>query len=141
LDPALVAGIDLNLDNLVVLASNKPGFQPLLVNGRPLKSINQFYNKTRAERQSHLPTGQHQSAYLIALTHRRNRRVKDFLHQTSRLVVNRLLAEGIGTLVIGYNPGWKQQIDLGRQTNQTFVAIPHAQLVAMITYKAKLGFV
>jgi hypothetical protein len=40
LDPALVAGIDLNLDNLVVFASNKPGFQPLLVNGRPLKSIN-----------------------------------------------------------------------------------------------------
>jgi putative transposase len=40
LDPALVAGIDLNLDNLVVFASHKPGFQPLLVNGRPLKSIN-----------------------------------------------------------------------------------------------------
>jgi IS605 OrfB family transposase len=85
-----------------------------------------------------LPTGQYQSAYLTAITHRRHRRVKDFLHKTSRLVVNRLVEAGIGTLVIGYNPGWKQQIELGRQTNQKFVAIPHTQLVEMITYKAKL---
>jgi putative transposase len=107
LDPALVAGIDLNLDNLVALASNKPGLQPILVNGRSLKSINQFYNKTWAERQSLLPAGQYQSAHLTAITNRRNRRAKDFLHKTSRLVVNRLLEAGIGTLVIGYNPGWK----------------------------------
>jgi hypothetical protein len=40
-----VASIDLGLDNLVALTSNQPGFTPLLINGRPLKSINQFYNK------------------------------------------------------------------------------------------------
>ncbi|MCI0580547.1 MAG: transposase [Chloroflexi bacterium] len=133
LDPALVAGIDLNLDNLVVLAANKPGFRPILVNGRPLKSLNQFYNKTRAQLQSCLPNGQYHSARLQAITNRRNRRVKDFLHKTSRLVVDRLVAEGIGTLVIGYNKNWKQEIEIGRVNNQKFVAIPHAQLVAMLT--------
>jgi putative transposase len=138
LNETLTAGIDLNLDNLVVLASNKPGFQPLIVNGRPLKSLNQFYNKTRAELQSHLPEGQYDSSRLRAITNRRNRRVKDYLHKTSRLVVDKLVSEGIGTLVIGYNKGWKQEIEIGRVNNQKFVSIPHAQLVEMISYKARL---
>lgn len=138
LDETLTAGIDLNLDNLVVLASNKPGFQPLIVNGRPLKSLNQFYNKTRAELQSHLPEGRYDSSLLRAITNRRNRRVKDYLHKTSRLVVDRLVDAGIGTLVIGYNQGWKQEIEIGRVNNQKFVSIPHAQLVEMISYKARL---
>jgi putative transposase len=139
LDPDLVAGIDLNLDNLVVLAANKPGFRPIIINGRPLKSINQFYNKTRAALQSELPEGKHNSAHLEALTNKRNRRVKDFLHKTSRLVVDTLVAEGIGTLVIGYNQGWKQAIEIGQVNNQKFVSIPHAQLVEQITYKARLA--
>lgn len=138
LNETLAAGIDLNLDNLVVLASNKPGFQPLIVNGRPLKSLNQFYNKTRAELQSLLPEGRYDSSRLRAITNRRNRRVKDYLHKTSRLVVDRLVSEGIGTLVIGYNQGWKQEIEIGRVNNQKFVSIPHAQLVEMISYKARL---
>jgi putative transposase len=139
LDETLVAGIDLNLDNLVVLASNKPGLAPLIVNGRLLKSVNQFYNKTRAQRQRLLPGARHNSALLEAITNRRNRRVKDFLHKTSHLVVKKLVEEKIGTLVIGYNPGWKQEIEIGRLNNQKFVAIPHAQLVEMIAYKARLA--
>jgi len=138
LDETLVAGIDLNLDNLVVLASNKSGLQPLIINGRPLKSLNQFYNKTRAELQSHLPAGQYDSNLLRAITNRRNRRVKDFLHKTSRQVVDKLVAEKIGTLVVGYNKGWKQDIEIGRVNNQKFVSIPHVQLVEMISYKARL---
>ena len=139
LDETLVSGIDLNLDNLVVLASNKPGLQPLIVNGCLLKSINQFYNKTRAELQSLLPNGQYHTALLEAITNRRNRRVKDILHKTSHFVVKILVDERIGTLVIGYNKGWKQEIEIGRVNNQKFVSIPHAQLVEMIAYKARLA--
>jgi len=139
LDETLVAGIDLNLDNLVVLASNKPGFQPLIINGRYLKSLNQFYNKTRAELQGRLAEGRHDSNRLRAITNRRNRRVRAFLHKASRLVVERLVAENIGTLVIGYNKYWKQEIEIGRVNNQKFVSIPHAQLVEMICYKARLA--
>jgi putative transposase len=139
LDETLVSGIDLNLNNLVVLTSNKPGFQPLIVNGRLLKSINQFYNKTRDQLQSLLPKGKHNSALLEAITNRRNRRVKDILHKTSHFVVKKLVDERIGTLVIGYNKGWKQEIEIGRLNNQKFVSIPHAQLVEMIAYKARLA--
>ena len=57
LNPAYFAGGDIGLDNLVTITSNKPGFTPVVVNGRPLKSINQYYNSRRAELQSLLPVG------------------------------------------------------------------------------------
>lgn len=53
-NPALYAGIDIGMNNLVALTSNKPGFVPVLVNGRPVKSINQFYNKRKADLQKQL---------------------------------------------------------------------------------------
>jgi len=60
-DPTLVAGIDLGVNNLATIASNQPGFVPLPVNGRPLKALNQLYNKRRAYLKSKLPEGQHHS--------------------------------------------------------------------------------
>jgi transposase len=55
LNPAWCAGIDIGLDNLATITANKPGFVPVVVNGRPLKSINQYYNKRRAALQARLP--------------------------------------------------------------------------------------
>ncbi|WP_224412763.1 IS200/IS605 family accessory protein TnpB-related protein [Oscillatoria salina] len=63
--------------------------------------------------------------------------VDDYLHQASRYLVNLLMAEEITTLVIGYNPGWKQEIELGSLNNQKFVTIPHRRLIEMITYKCQ----
>jgi putative transposase len=137
-DPERVASIDIGLDNLATVTSNQPGFVPLLVNGRPLKSINQFYNKERARLQSHLPDGQTTSHRLDKLTDKRNRRVRAYLHRASRLIINMLVQHRIGTLVIGKNDGWKQNINLGRRTNQNFVPIPHARFIEMLSYKAAL---
>lgn len=53
-DPDLVAGIDVGMNNLAALTSNKPGFLPILVNGRGIKSTNQYYNKRRAQLQKSL---------------------------------------------------------------------------------------
>ena len=138
-DPALVAGIDIGLDNLITLTSNKVGFQPVVVNGRSLKAINQYYNKRRACLQSLLPPGRYSSRQLDRLTAKRNRRLRHWLHVASRRVVDCLVAEGIGTLVIGKNPEWKQEITLGKRVNQNFVQIPHARLVDMLVYKCKLA--
>lgn len=74
LDENLVAGIDIGLNNLAALTSNKSGFVPLLVNGRPLKSFNQFYNKRKAELQSKLGSGQRTSKRIRRLTEKRNRK-------------------------------------------------------------------
>jgi len=136
-DPALHAGVDIGIDNLATLASDKPGFIPRIVNGRPVKSINQFYNKRRAALQSQLgPAGT--SLRLERLTTCRTRRIDHELHTASRRIIDLLVAEGIGTLVIGKNPLWKQKVGMGRRNNQTFVSIPHARFIEMLTYKAKL---
>ncbi len=134
---ALCAGIDIGLNNLAVLTSDKPGFVPRVVNGRPVKSINQFYNKRRAEWQSQLGEA-NTSRRLERLTTRRTRRIDHYLHTASRRLIDLLMAEGIGTLCIGQNPLWKQEAHLGRRGNQNFVSIPHARFVAMLTYKAEL---
>ena len=136
-NPAYYAGIDLGIGNLATLTSNKPGFVPVVVNGRPVKSTNQFYNKRRAELQHKLGrTGT--TARMEQLTNKRNRRIDHYLHTASRFIIDLLVREGIGILVIGKNDGWKQEIEMGKRNNQNFVQIPHARFIHMLRYKAEL---
>jgi len=136
-DPALVAGIDVGLNNLAAITSNKPGFVPVLVNGRPLKHINQFYNKHTAQLQAKL--GRKGTTRLMdRITTRRNRQIIHYLHTHSRRIIDMLVREGIGVLIIGKNDGWKQQITIGRRNNQNFVQVPHARFIQMLQYKAEL---
>jgi putative transposase len=137
-DPTLYAGIDIGLDNLATLTSNKVGFVPRIVNGRPLKSINQYYNKRRADLQSQLKDNKGTSNCMHRLTNKRTRRIDHYLHTASRRIIELLISEGIGTLVIGKNPLWKQEVEMGKRNNQQFVCIPHARFIDMLTYKAKL---
>jgi putative transposase len=132
-----VAALDPGVDTLAALTSNKPGFQPLLVNGRPLKSENQCYNKQRAHLQGLLPKNQQTSHRLTAMTTKRTRRVNAYLHTASRRIIDVLVEEGISTLVLGKNLLWKQEVTLGRKNNQQFVQIPHARFLDLLTYKAK----
>ena len=133
-----VASIDLGLNNLVALTSNQSGFTPLLINGRPLKSINQFYNKRKARLQTQLKGSRKSSPRIQRLTRCRHQKIDNYLHHTSRLILDILIAKQIGALVIGKNAQWKTEIDLGKQTNQNFVSIPHARLIEMLEYKARL---
>ncbi len=132
-----IGAIDLGVDNLMAVTSNQPGFIPLLINGRPLKSLNQFYNKRRSFLQSLLKGNGQSSQKIRRLTRCRNQKVDDYLHKASRYLVNLLIDQEITTLVIGYNPGWKQEIELGKVNNQKFVTIPHGRLIKMITYKCQ----
>lgn len=137
----LYAGIDLGINNLATITSNKPGFVPLLVNGRPIKSINQFYNKQRAKLQSelaHMEGKRYTSHRLDRITNKRTRRIDHYLHTASRRIIDLLVNEGIGTLVVGYNQEWKQEVNMGMRNNQNFVNIPFARFIHMLTYKAEL---
>jgi putative transposase len=138
LNPDWCAGVDIGLDNLATVTANQPGFTPVVVNGRPLKSINQYYHKRRAELQSRLGVGV-SSKRLERLADRRDRRIHYELHLASRRIIQHLVQEGIGTLIIGKNDLWKQQIELGKRNNQNFVAIPHARFIEMLSYKAELA--
>ena len=136
-DPARCAGIDIGLNNLAALTANKVGFVPRIVNGRPVKAINQFYNKRRAQLQHKLGTPG-TTAHMERLTAHRTRQIDYYLHTASRRIIDLLVAEGIGTLVIGQNPLWKQEAHLGKRNNQNFVSVPHARFIDMLSYKAAL---
>ncbi|MGK7924051.1 MAG: RNA-guided endonuclease InsQ/TnpB family protein [Spirulina sp.] len=134
-----IASIDLGIDNLMAVTSNQPEFTPLLINGRPLKSLNQFYNKRRGSLQSLLRGKQKSSRRIRRLTRCRNQKIENYLHRASRYVVNLLRTHDITTLVIGKNDGWKQRSPLGKINNQNFVTIPHTRLIEMLTYKCQLA--
>ncbi len=134
-DPDRIASIDIGVNNLATITANKPGFVPLLVNGRPLKSLNQGYNKRRAKLQSALPPDTFTSRLLEAMTDHRTRAISYYLHAASRAIIDLLVQEGIGTLVIGKNIGWKQDVQLGKRNNQHFVFLPHARFIDMLQYK------
>ena len=138
-DPALFVAADLGVSVLAALTSNKPGFIPRLVNGRPAKSLNQFYNKQRGRHQSHLAKqARFTSRQLERITTKRNRQIMHYLHTASRRMIDLLVQEGIGLLIIGKNPLWKQEVEMGKRNNQNFVQIPHARFIELLTYKAEL---
>ena len=144
-EPALLednnryAAIDLGIDNLCSVSSNC--CNSFIINGKPAKSINQYYNKKKARLQRRLKKCQNRnkSKRLNKLTEKRNRKVKDYFHKASRFIVNQLVSNQINTLVIGYNKGWKQEVNIGRRNNQKFVDIPFNTLLDMLHYKCNLA--
>ena len=135
---SLIASVDIGVNNLVALTSNKSGFIPQLVNGRPIKSINQFYNKQRERLQKKMRKDHYTSHQLDRITNKRTRRIDHYMHTTSKRLIDLLVAEGIGTLVIGKNPNWKQEAPMRKKDNQHFVQLPHARFIDMLCYKATL---
>ena len=130
------ASIDLGLNNLATVSSNV--IKPFLINGKPLKSINQYYNKKLANLKSKLRNEKKTSKRIKNLTDKRGNKIKDYLHKSSTILVNQLVSNDINTLVIGNNKCWKQDINIGKRNNQNFVQIPHAVFIKMLEYKCKL---
>lgn len=129
-------GVDFGLNNLATCTSNtNVGF---IINGRPIKSINQHYNKQKAKAQSFLLEKKYISKKINKLTFNRNNKIKNYLHHASRHIVNKADQNNIHTIVIGNNKKWKQEISLGKRTNQSFVSIPYQTLIEQVQYKAKL---
>ena len=130
--------IDLGINNLATIGSNC--IKPFIINGRPLKSINQYFNKEKAKLQSQLIKEQktYTSKKLQTISLIRKNKINDYLHKASRYIINHLVSNNINTLIIGYNPEWKQEINIGKVNNQKFVNIPHQRFIQMLTYKAEL---
>ncbi len=139
-DPSFCVGIDLGVTNLAAIASNREGFVPRLVNGRPVKAWNQWYNKRMKELKKKLPKDDRErvTAQMERITNTRNRQIDHYLHTASKRIIDFLVKEGVGTIVVGKNPLWKQECGMGRKNNQNFVQIPHARFIDMLTYKAAL---
>jgi len=132
-------GIDLGVSNIIMVVNNV-GNSPFFIKGGPGKSINQFYNKRRADLSSINDKQKHkfQTHQLQKLTHKRNMKMKWWFHNISKQIITYCTDHNIGTIVIGYNKGWKQEIQIGKRNNQNFVSIPFYQLLQQIEYKARL---
>jgi putative transposase len=129
--------IDLGVNNLATIGSNT--ITPFIINGKPLKSINQYYNKKYAYYKSILEKRNNKktSNYLHKLNLKRKNKIDNYLHKGSKEIVNICKINNINTLVIGKNDGWKQDINIGKQNNQNFVNIPHSRFIDMLNYKCE----
>jgi putative transposase len=139
LDKAHVMGIDLGLANIVT-SSDNIGSLPLIIKGGVVKSVNQYYNKQLAKYKSvaKLCNDTNITTRIQRLHRKRNNKIRDFFHKTTRMLINHCIAQNIGTIVIGYNEGWKQKINIGKRNNQNFVSVPFLTLVRQIEYKAEM---
>ena len=130
--------IDPGLNNIVSIYNNI-GIRPLLYNGRPIKSINQYYNKTNAKLRSELPYNIKSSKRLKQLSFKRNNKIDYEMHKISTHIINEAVKNNISKIIIGNNVGWKNEINIGRRNNQNFVNIPHTKLFNQLLYKDLLN--
>ena len=134
------ASIDPGVNNLVTMVDTVTK-NPVIINGKPLKSINQWYNKKIAEMRSETERlhGKHWSRKMSNVTNRRNNKIKDYMHKASTYIVNHLVSNRIGTLIIGESKEWKQDTNMYKINNQNFVCIPFEMLKSMLEYKCRLA--
>ena len=117
------AFIDMGVNNLAAVTSDQPGLSPLLVNGRIVKSINQWFNKKPGKKASA----------------KRYWRLENYFHHVSKLIVQWCEAHGLTRIVIGRNQGWKQGARMRKPQSQNFQSIPFSDLQSKIEYKAKMA--
>ena len=131
--------IDLGINNLCTCITSTG--KSFIIDGRRLKSINQWYNKQNSYYQSikdkqNINVKQTHKQY--CLTNKRNRCVSDYLSKASRLIINYCLNNDIGNIVVGYNETFQKDVTLGKLTNQSFVQIPYGRLRDKLEYLCTL---
>jgi putative transposase len=132
-------GIDLGVTNIITMVNNI-GKQPIVVkdDGRGIKSINQYYQKEKSRIKGiYNRQGIKSGSKIRRLDMKHERKMKDYTHKLTRFIVEWCLKHRIGKIVIGYNPEWKQQVQLGKQNNQNFTLIPYLVIIRQIRYKAE----
>jgi len=133
-----IVGIDLGVNNFATLTNNI-GIKPIIINGKIIKSINQFYNKKLAYYKSTLKkiNNKDWSNKLDKLTVKRNNKIKYYMHCASKDIIEYCIGNNIDTIVIGKNDEWKQNSSMNKKVNQHFIGIPYEIFIKMIQYKAE----
>ena len=140
LNPNNALALDLGINNLVTAVSSNG--KTFIIDGRKLKSINQWYNKENARLQS-IKDKQHfgygKTNRQKALLRDRNNKVNDYMNKVARKIINYCISNDIGTLVVGYNETFQRNSNMGKLNNQTFVNIPYGQLRSKLEYLCALN--
>lgn len=133
----VIGAIDLGLNNIATIVTNDKK-NPLIVSGKKLKSINQYYNKKISESKSKLPREVYTSKNIEKLWTKRANKIDYETHKISKYIVELMDERKVSKLVIGNNGGWKQGINLGKRNNQNFVYIPYKKIIDQIIYKCQM---
>lgn len=138
IDNNRLMSIDLGINNLASIVTNISN-KSVLIDGKRLKSINQYYNKKLSCLQSKLEkvNGKKSSRRLMSLTRKRNNKVKDYLHKASKEIIDICIEDNITTLIVGHNDGWKHEVNIGKRNNQNFAYIPFDNFISMLKYKSE----
>ena len=131
-------GIDLGIDNLCTCVTNTGA--SFIIDGRKLKSINQYYNKINAKLQSIKDKQkiEHITLRQKRIARKRNNRINDYLSKAARIIINYCLNNDIGKIVLGYNEDFQRNSNIGSINNQNFVNIPYGKLRDKLIYLCKL---
>ena len=132
-----VAAIDLGLNNLATVVTND-GDNPILISGKKIKSINQYYNKMTSKHKSLLPNNIFTSKSLDRLWLKRNSKISYEMHKITKFLANYFDERDVSKVIIGHNSDWKNGINLGKRNNQNFVNIPYTKFINQLTYKCQL---
>ena len=132
--------LDLGVNNLVTAVSSEG--RSFIIDGRKLKSVNQWFNKENARLQGikdRQGDKRRTTNRQKILADKRNRQVNDYMSKTAKKIINYCIAHNIGMLVVGYNETFQQNTDIGRQNNQNFVNIPYGKLRSKLEYLCELN--
>jgi IS605 OrfB family transposase len=132
--------LDLGINNLVTAVSSEG--KTFIIDGKRLKSINQWFNKENARLQSIKDKqnfGKKPTNRQKALARNRNNKVNDYMSKVARKIINYCVANDIGTLVVGYNETFQRNTKMGKQNNQSFVNISYGKFRKKLEYLCKLN--
>ncbi len=132
--------LDLGINNLVTAVSSTG--KSFIIDGKKLKSINQWYNKQNAHLQSikdkqHI--GKRPTNKQKANARNRNNKINDYMNKTARIIIDYCINNDIGTLIVGYNETFQRNSNIGKINNQAFVNIPYRQLRSKLEYLCELN--
>lgn len=133
-----ICAIDLGVNNFATL-SNNVGLRPLIVNGKGIKSINQYYNKSLSKTIGCVinRNNKYWCNKANVLNRKRYNRIHNFMHNASRFVINYCVENDIKTLVVGLNKKWKQKCSIGDKNTQKFVFVPYNKFIQQLEYKCQ----
>lgn len=132
-----IAAIDLGLNNLATVVTND-GNNPILISGKKIKSINQYFNKIISKKKSLLPNNIYTSKSLDRLWLKRNNKIFYEMHKITKFLASYFDERDISKVIVGNNKGWKNKINIGKRNNQNFTSIPYMTLIKQLIYKCRL---
>ena len=127
--------IDLGIDNFATCYDSHANIA-FIINGKIIKSMNQYYNKKKSILMSYIGD-KGTSNRLKQLDLKRYNKINDYMHNTSRRIIDYCIGHNIGTIVVGHNKGWKQETNIGKTNNQKFVSIPYDKFIQQLQYKGE----